>query len=61
MESKNELKCDIKNRVCYYCDDIIKDADVSFSNVFLDKKLYENVSVDGISIQNYNRSKTIAY
>ena len=40
MKSKNELKeIDIKNRVCYF-DDII-----NFCNIFLDKKLYENISV----------------
>ena len=46
MESKNELKdTDIKNRACYYFDDKIKDIDISFSNILLDKKLYENISV----------------
>ena len=40
MESKDELKeVDIKNRA-YYFDDIIKDIDINFSNVLLDKKLY---------------------
>ena len=41
MESKDELKeIDIKNRACYYFDDIIKDYD---------KKLYENISAYDIS------------
>ena len=40
MESKNEFKkIDIKNRVCYYFDD--NGTDVNFSNILLDKKLYE--------------------
>ena len=48
MESKNEFKkIDIKNRVCYYFDD--NGTDVNFSNILLDKKLYENISVCDIS------------
>ena len=50
MESKDELKeIDIKNRMCYYFDDIINDVDIYFSDVLLDEKLYENISVYDIS------------
>ena len=50
MKSKNELKeIDIKNRVCYYFDDIINGTKINFSNILLDKKLYENISVYNIS------------
>ena len=46
MESRNELKeIDIKNHACYYLDDIIYRTDLNFSNILLDKKLYENISV----------------
>ena len=39
MESKDELKeTDIKNRTCYYFDHIIKDIDIDFNNILLDKK-----------------------
>ena len=39
MESKNELKeIDIKNRTCYYFDDIMKVIDIYPSNILLDKK-----------------------
>ena len=39
MGSKTELKeIDIKNRTCYYFDDIIKDVDIYFSDILLDKK-----------------------
>ena len=44
MESKDELKkIDIKNRVWYYFDDIIRfwDRDIDSSNILLDKKLYK--------------------
>ena len=33
----------------YYFDDIIKDTDINFSNILLDKKLYENISIYDIS------------
>ena len=37
MESKNELKeIDIKNRTCYYFDDIMKARDIDSSYILLD-------------------------
>ena len=46
MKSKNELKeIDIKNRVCYYFDDIINSTEINFSNILLDKKLCKTTSV----------------
>ena len=40
MQSKEELKeIEIKNFVCYYFDDIIKDIDINFSDIYLDEKL----------------------
>ena len=39
MGSKAELKeIDIKHSTCYYFDDIIKDVDIYFSDILLDKK-----------------------
>ena len=50
MKSKNESKeIDIKNRVCYYCNDIINGTKINFSNILLEKNLYENISVYIIS------------
>ena len=50
MENEDELKeIHIKNRTCYYFDDIIKDVDIYFSDILLDEKLYKNVSVYVIS------------
>ena len=55
MESKDELKeIDIKNYACHHFDDAIKDIDINFSNILLDEKLCENISV-------YDRSKIISY
>ena len=46
MESKGEFKkIGIKNRTCYYFDDIIKDRYANFDDVLLDEKLFENISV----------------
>ena len=53
MESKDELKeIDIKNRACYYFDDIINGSKINFSNILLNKKLYENIPVYNISNKN---------
>ena len=42
MESKDELKeIDIKNRACYYFDNIMRARDIDFSDFILDKKLYK--------------------
>ena len=38
---------------CYYFDDIIGDFNINFVYIFLDEKLYENISVYDIS---YNTS-----
>ena len=49
MKSKNELKeIDIKNCAFYYFDDMINGTNINFSNVLLNKKLYENISVHNI-------------
>ena len=52
METKDELKeTDIKNRTCYYFDDLIRflDRNIDFSNTLLDEKLkkekYENILI----------------
>ena len=50
MKSKNEFKeINIKNRVCYYFDDIINCRKINFITILLDKKSYENISVYNIS------------
>ena len=41
MESKTELKeINIKNGMCYYFDDIIRDIDIYFGDILLDEKSY---------------------
>ena len=41
-----------------FFDDMINGTDISFSDILLHQKLYESISVYGIS---YKTSKTIAY
>ena len=52
MKRKNVLKeINIKNRGCYYFDDIINGTKISFSDILLNKKSYENISVYSISFK----------
>ena len=49
-ESKDELnEIDVKNVAWYYFDDITEDIDTNFSDILLDEKLYENISIYDIS------------
>ena len=60
MKSKNELKeADIKNSKCYYFDDIINGTKINFSNILLDKILYENISVYNISYKTPTGTKQL--
>ena len=50
MESNDKLKeTDIKNRACYFCDDIIKIEDFDLDYILTDEKSYKNVLVYNIS------------
>ena len=64
MESKNELeKNDIKNRTCYYFDDIIRDLDINCNNILLDEKSYknkyENILIYDISYKTFMGAKPL--
>ena len=66
MESKDELKeIDIKNRTCYYFDDIIRfwDRDVDLSDILLDEKLYkqkyENILIYNTSYKTWMGPKPL--
>ena len=42
MESKDKLKeTDIKKRICYYFDNIVRVIDIEFSNISLNKRSYK--------------------
>ena len=50
MDRKDVLKeTDIKNRTCYYFDDIIRIEDFNINNISLDEKWYEKILVYNIS------------
>ena len=50
IESNDELKeIDIKNRACYYFDDIIKIEDFDFNNILIDETSFENILIYNIS------------
>ena len=68
MESKDKLKkIDIKNRMSYYFDGIIRFwiRDIDFSDILLDEKSYnknnENILLYDISSKFFNGYNTIAY
>ena len=60
IKYKNELKeIDIKNRTCYYFDDIITNRDIYSVDILSDEKIYEDIPIYDIS---YNDgTKTIAH
>ena len=62
MENKNELiKTDIKNRTCYYFDDIVIVIDIDFDTL-LDKKSYKtqkNILVFDISYKTFIGAKPL--
>ena len=44
MQSNDELKeINIKNRTCYFFNDITKIEDFNFANILIDEKSYENI------------------
>ena len=60
MESNDKLKeIDIKNRKCYYCDDIIKTEDFDPDNISVDQKSYENILIYNISCKNLIAAKPL--
>ena len=54
----NEFETDrIKNRTCYYFDDIIEQEHFDFYNILIDEKSHENVFIYNISCKNFIGSK----
>ena len=49
MEKNEFKKVSIKNRKCYYFDDIIKIEDFDLDNILLDEKSYKNTLLYDIS------------
>ena len=61
MKIKNEFKrIDIKNRTCYYFDDIIRVEDTDFDNILLEKKSFENILIYDISYKAFMGVKPLS-
>ena len=60
MENNEKLKViSIKNRTCYFFDDIIKTEDFDFDNVLLDEKSYGNILIYDISYKTLTGAKPL--
>ena len=57
MESNDLKKVNIKNRTCYYFDDIIKLEDFDLDNILIDEKSHENILIYDISYKTSIGSK----
>ena len=53
MENNKYKKVRIKNRTCYYFDDIIKVEDFEFNNILINGKLHENILIYDIMIYDF--------
>ena len=59
MESNDLKKVNIKNRTCYYFDDIIKLEDFDLDNILIDEKSHENILIYDISYKTLIGSKPL--
>ena len=60
MDRKDVLKeTDIKNRTCYYFDDIIRIEDFNIDNISIDEKSYVKILVYNISYKSLIDAKPL--
>ena len=59
MENNELKKVRIKNRTCYYCDNIIKLEDFDSDNILIDKKSHKNILIHDISYKTLINSKPL--
>ena len=59
MENNELKKIRIKNRTCYYFDDIIKIEDFDLDNILTDEKSHENILIYDISYKTLVGSKLL--
>ena len=50
---------DIKNRACYYFDDIMKIEDFNLDNILIEEKLWKNILIYNISYKNLIAAKPL--
>ena len=58
MENNQFWNARIKNRRCYYFDDIITLQDFCFNNILIDKRSHENILIYDVSHKNLIGPKT---
>ena len=62
METNDELKdINIKNRTCYFFNDIIKIEHYDFENIYIAEKSYENILVNNISYKTLIGAKPLRF
>ena len=60
MENNDKFKeIDIKNRTCYYLEDIIKNEEFDIDNILIDEKFYKNILVYNISYKSLIAAKPL--
>ena len=59
MENNKLKKVRIKNRTCYYFDDITELEDFDFNNVLIDEKSHENILIYDISYKTLISQKSL--
>ena len=59
MENNELKKVRIKNRTCYYFNDIIKSEDFDLDNVLIEEKSQENILIYDISYEILTGSKPL--
>ena len=60
MESNDEVKgIDIKNRTCYYFNNIMRVLDIKFYKTSLEEKSYENILIYDISYKTFMCAKQV--
>ena len=61
MDNKDELKNNIKNRTCYYFDDIIRIRDINPNNILLNEKLQRKILIYDVSYKTFMGEKPCVF
>ena len=61
MENKDELKNNIKNRTCYYFDDIIRIRDINPNSILLNEKLQRKILIYDVSYKTFMGEKPCVF
>ena len=61
MDNKDELKNNIKNRTCYYFDDIIRIRDINPNSILLNEKLQRKILIYDVSYKTFMGEKPCVF